>query len=115
MRAILLFTAGGPMVILTSFDSPTAQGLLKKLEAKGITKFIAYEVPLDIARERYGGHFTTVQQDLHESDDLRVLDYSGERAFSLFRFDELGPGTRYEAGETTHESPPALRIAEDVQ
>ena len=114
MKAILLFTAGGPMVILTSFDSPTAQGLLKKLEAKGITKFIAYEVPLDMARERYGGHFTTVQQDLHESDDLRVLDYSGERAFSLFRFDELGPGTRYESGETTRE-PAALRVAEDVQ
>jgi hypothetical protein len=31
-----------------------------------------------------------VVNDLHESDDLRVLDYNGERAFALFRFDELG-------------------------
>ncbi|MGF1613211.1 MAG: cytosolic protein [Gammaproteobacteria bacterium] len=115
MKAILLLTASGPMVILTSYDSPTAPGLLKKLEAKGISKFIAYELPLDLARQRYGGHFIAVQQDLHESDDLRVLDYSGERAFSLFHFDELGPGTRYEGGQVSPEPAASLQPAQDVQ
>jgi hypothetical protein len=115
MKAILLLTGGGPMVILTSFDSPTAHGLLKKLECKGIAKFIAYEIPLDLARERYGAHFTAVQQDLHESDDLRVLDYSGERAFSLFRFDELGTATRYEGGNASVEETVGVRAAQDVQ
>lgn len=104
MKAILLLTGSGPIAILTSYDSPAAPGLLRKLEAKGISKFIAFEIPLELARQRYGGHFIAVQQDLHESDDLRVLDYSGERAFSLFRFDELGPATRYEAGKASTEA-----------
>ena len=90
MKAAMLFTGSGPIVILTSHDSVTAPKLLKKLEAKGIERFLAYEIPLDLAKTRYGGHFTTVINDLHESDDLRVLDYNGERAFALFRFDELG-------------------------
>ena len=41
-----------------------------------------------IRTSRYG-HYDVVIRDLHESDDLRVLDYNGERAFRLFRFDEL--------------------------
>ena len=60
-------------------------------------KFLAYEVPYELARERYGGHFSVVANDLHESDDLRVLDYNGERAFKLFSFAELGPQIVHEA------------------
>ena len=37
----------------------------------------------------YGGHFQHVLQNLHESDDLRVLDEDGQRAFRLFRLKEL--------------------------
>jgi hypothetical protein len=33
---------------------------------------------------------TSVESDLHETDDLRVLDFNGQRVFQLFRFDELG-------------------------
>jgi hypothetical protein len=101
MKTIMLLTGSGPLVILTSYESPTAPPLLQKLEAKGISKFIAYEIPLELTRQRYGGHFTAVEQDLHESDDLRVLDYNGERAFSLFGFDELGSGVRYEEGKSS--------------
>ena len=90
MKALLLSTASGPLAILTSYDSPVALGLLLKLRAKGIEKFIAYELPLELARQRYGGHFDVVEQDVHETADLRVLDYNGSRAFRLFRFDELG-------------------------
>ena len=97
MKALMLLTGGGAIVILTSFASPASSGLIEKLAGKGITKFIAYELPMEMARERYGHHFTMVQQDLRESDDLRVLDYNGERAFHLFRFDEMGPATLYEA------------------
>ncbi len=96
MKAFLLFTAGGSLVILTSYDSPTAPGLLDKLKPKGIEKFMAWEMPLDLARERYGGHFFVVEHDLRESDDLRVLDYSGERAFQLFAFAELGAPVTHE-------------------
>ena len=89
MKAEMLFTGSGPIVILTSHDSVMAPALLEKLEAKGIARFLAYELPLDLARQRYGGHFRTVVNDLHETDDLRVLDYNGERAFGLFRLNEL--------------------------
>ncbi len=90
MKSAMLFTGSGPIVIITSHDSILDPALLEKLEAKGIERFLAYEVPLDLAKSRYGGHFSTVMNDLHETDDLRVLDYNGERAFALFRLDELG-------------------------
>jgi len=90
MKTAMLFTGSGPIVILTSHDSMTDPMLLEKLRAKGIERFLAYEIPLDLARKRYGGHFAVVLSDLHETDDLRVLDYNGERAFALFRLDELG-------------------------
>ncbi len=104
MKTIMLFTGSGPIVIMTSFDSVTEPGLLKKLGDKGISKFIAYEIPAELAEERYGAHLVAVQHDLHESDDLRVLDYDGQRAFKLFSFAELGDAIRYESGEVTTES-----------
>ncbi|MBL8660919.1 MAG: hypothetical protein JNM75_14325 [Rhodospirillales bacterium] len=97
MKVMLLLTGGGPVVILTSAESPTAPVLLKELASKGIEKFIAYEIPVELARERYGTHFAVVARDVHETDQLRILDFNGQRAFSLFHFDDLGPPTRYEA------------------
>ncbi len=90
MKAYFFFTAGGPLVILTSYDSVENPELLKKIRSKGIGKFIACEVPVELAKSRYGGHFDVVCQNLHETDDLRVLDYSGERAYKNFGFKELG-------------------------
>jgi hypothetical protein len=54
--------------------------------AKGIDKFIAYEIPVEVAAARYGGHFEVVRRDVHDTDDFRVLDFNGNRAFRLFRF-----------------------------
>ncbi len=90
MKAYFLFMGSGPLVILTSYDSIENPTLVGRLAAKGITKFISCEVSADLARERYGKHFDIVLQDLHETDDLRVLDYSGDRAFRSFNFKELG-------------------------
>jgi hypothetical protein len=89
-------TGSGPLMILTSHDSIEDDRLLEKLMVKGIDKFIAYEVPEELARERYGGHYKVVANDLHETDDLRVLDYNGERAFGLFDFAELGKACMHE-------------------
>lgn len=99
MRAFMLFTGSGPLVVLTSHESITDLPLLAKFAAKGINKFIAYELPLAAAKERYGGHFDVVLRDLHETDDLRILDYNGERAFRLFRLTELGTPILYEPGD----------------
>ena len=93
----MLLTASGPLVILTSCESVTAPDLLGKLDAVGITKFVAYEIPLRLAQDRYKGHFFVAGRNLDEADDLRILDYNGARAFSRFRFDELGPPQVYEA------------------
>jgi hypothetical protein len=90
MKAFMMFTGGGPLVILTSHASVTDPLLLDKFRAKGIDKFIAYEIPMEAAKQRYAGHFDVVLRDLRETDDLRVLDYNGDRAFRLFRLDELG-------------------------
>ena len=98
MNAYMIFSGSGPIVILTSHPEVTHSGLLEKLHAKGIEKFIAYELPLDVVKRRYGAHYDVVIRDLHETDDLRVLDYNGQRAFSMFHFDELGPQTVYESG-----------------
>jgi len=98
MKAFMLFTGSGPLVVLTSHAAITEPGLLAKFAAKGIDKFIAHELPLGLARERYGGHFEVVLRDLHESDDLRILDYNGERAFRLFRLAELGRPILHEPG-----------------
>ncbi|MEN8178248.1 MAG: hypothetical protein ABFS39_06455 [Pseudomonadota bacterium] len=90
MKVFMLMAGSGPLVILTSHTSIEDPLTLEKLAAKGLDKFLAYEVPFELAKERYGGHFTVVANDLHETDDLRVLDYNGERAFRLFTFAELG-------------------------
>ncbi len=96
MNAVMIVTGGGSMMILTSHKSVTEPALLEKLAHKGIDKFIAYEISLDLAKERYGGHFFVVARDLRESDDLRVLDYNGNRAFRLFSFAEFGPPIMHE-------------------
>ncbi|MCP4128114.1 MAG: hypothetical protein GY753_13760 [Gammaproteobacteria bacterium] len=98
MKVFMLMTGNGPLVILTSHESIEDPHMLEKLLAKGIDKFIAYEIPYELAQERYGGHFTVVANDLHESDDLRVLDYSGGRAFRLFHFSEMGKVLTHEPG-----------------
>ena len=90
MKAGLLLTGNGALVFLTSHDEIVDTNLIEKLDAKGISKFIAYEIPVEKAAQRYGGHYRAVVRDLHESDDLRILDYEGSRAFSLFSFAELG-------------------------
>ena len=96
MKAHMLITAGGPIMILSSHESPADAVFVGKLRAKGIDKFMAYELPWEEVKERYGGHFQTVEGNLHETDDLRVLDYNGHRAFQLFKFKELGDPIIYE-------------------
>ena len=96
MKLALLFTGSGPLVIATSYASLTAPGLIEKLRSKGIEKFIAHELPIELVRQRYGGHFEVAMHDLYETDDLRVVDFNGERAFRLFHLTELGTPIPFE-------------------
>ncbi len=99
MQAALLFSGGGPMVILTSHEGLDSEAFLDRLARKGIRKFIALPVPIDLVREKYGVHFEIVCRDLHETDDLRVLDFDGHRALELLPFDGLGPPVYHEWSE----------------
>ena len=96
MHVFFLFTGSGPLVILTSYASVEDPSLLRKLTSKGIEKFLAYEIPLPLAKQRYARHFDVVCQDLSQSDDLRVLDYNGQRALHLFTFGEMGTPVPHE-------------------
>ena len=96
MHVFFLFTGSGPLVILTSYASVEDPALLRKLASKGIEKFLAYEIPLSLAKQRYAKHFDVVCQDLSQTDDLRVLDYNGQRALHLFTFGEMGTPTTHE-------------------
>ncbi|MCP4547470.1 MAG: hypothetical protein GY835_13510 [bacterium] len=98
MKAGLLITGNGALIYLTTHNNFMDDELKEKIRAKGIEKFIAYEVPLNLAEERYGRHFEIVATDLGGSNDLRILDYEGSRAFRMFSFSELGE-TVVEEGE----------------
>ena len=97
MKAGILFTGTGPILILTSYDSLKEPPLIDKLISKGIKKFIGYEVSLEDVKEKYGLHYKTVMGDLHQSDDLRVLDFDGHHVFYSFSFSELGEPIYYES------------------
>ena len=91
MKAGIFFTGTGPILILTTYGDLDDPMLVAKLDQKGIKKFIAYEVPEVLVREKYGNHFNVILGDLKQSDDLRVLDYDGHHVFYSFSLSELGP------------------------
>ena len=96
MKAGIIFTGSGPILILTTYDSFTAPNFVEKLKTKGIKKFIAYEIPIEKAKEKYGLHFPIIMNDLKQSDDLRVLDYNGHHVMNSFSFEEMGNLIFYE-------------------
>lgn len=90
IKSGLLINGNGAMIFVTSHENIDSPELVKKFKAKGISKYIVYELPVNEVRERYGSHSDVVLQDLSEKDDLRILDYDGTRAFGMFSFKELG-------------------------
>jgi hypothetical protein len=99
MKAGIIFTGTGPILILTTYESLDNRNLAAKLAAKGITKYIASELPLEKVKSKYGNHYQVVLEDLHQSDDLRVLDYNGHNVFYNFTFSEMGKPIYHETLE----------------
>lgn len=97
MKAGIIFTGTGPILVLTTYESFEDGKFIEKLAAKGIKKFIAYDIPMDQAKEKYGQHFDAVMKDVKQTDDLRVLDFDGHRVFYNFSLHELGSSYVYEA------------------
>ncbi len=91
MKAGIVFTGTGPILILTSYKSFDEPSFVEKLATKGIQKYIAYELPVERVREKYRNQFNVIMHDLSQTNDLRVLDYNGHNVFTSFSFKELGP------------------------
>lgn len=90
MKAYIVFSGTGPILILTTYPKLENPDLVEKLRHKGIHKFIAYEVPLETVRRIYGVPFEVIATDLEKTKDLRVLDFNGHHIFSRFSLAELG-------------------------
>ena len=97
MKAGIFFTGTGPILILTSYATFDEPRFVEKLESKGIKKYVAYEVPEEIVKQKYGMQFNTILGDLRQTDDLRVLDYNGHHVFYNFDLRELGNPVVHEA------------------
>jgi len=90
MKAGIIFTGSGPILVLTSYDSFTNPKFVEKMKTKGVKRFMGYEVPLELCQKRYGEHYPVVLGDLRQTDDLRVLDYDGHHILLTFSFKEYG-------------------------
>ena len=99
MKSGIVFSGTGPILILTTFDSLTDSRLVNKLSSKGIKKFIAYELPVELVREKYSTRFGAVMNDIKQTDDLRVLDYNGHGVLNHFSFSVMGPPLHYEPSQ----------------
>ncbi|HEX3525583.1 MAG TPA: hypothetical protein VH988_00825 [Thermoanaerobaculia bacterium] len=96
MRAYLIFTGSGPILVLATYPELSDERLVSKLRYKGIDKFIAYEVHLDAVKERYAGSFANVAKDLEGGEeDLRVLDFNGHQIMANFSLDALGTPIKF--------------------
>ena len=96
MKAGIFFTGTGPILLLTSYESLDDKNLVEKLSAKGIKKYIAFEVSEKKVKDRYGKQYNVIMGDLSQTDDLRVLDYDGHHVFYNFSLKELGDPTYVE-------------------
>jgi len=96
IRAYLIFTGSGPILILSTYPSLTDERLINKLRYKGIDKFIAYEVHLDAVRQRYETSYETIAKDLEaHPNDIRVLDFNGHQIMANFSLQALGEPVKY--------------------
>jgi hypothetical protein len=96
MKAYLLFSASGPVLVLTTYDFTKRPELLEKLAAKTSNKFIAHEVPIDAIEKNYSAHFAHVLKDPSQSDDIKILDDDGKEIFTNIRLKRLSAPIYYD-------------------
>lgn len=96
MKVGIIFTGTGPILVLTTYKSFEDPAFIEKLARKGIMKYMAYELPVETVRQRYGKQFDAIVTDVDQEDDIRVLDYNGHNVFYNFSFKELRPPVVHE-------------------
>jgi hypothetical protein len=96
MKAYLVFTYYGPVLVLTKHDFKGHPELLSKLAAVTSEKFIAHEVSIDSVRANYDKHFSHVLGDPTQAGDIKILDDRGEEIFTNVRFKDLSAPIYYD-------------------
>jgi hypothetical protein len=102
MKGILVFSGSGPLLLLSSYPTIDDPELIAKLKAKGLAKFLAWEVPIDRCRDIYGYTFRDIAEQLSTRNDLRVLDFDGHRIFLNVSLRELGGHIVFEDERVRH-------------
>ncbi|HXU30053.1 MAG TPA: hypothetical protein VN851_05695 [Thermoanaerobaculia bacterium] len=95
LRAYIIFTGTGPILVLSTYPKLTDERLVSKLRYKGIDKFIAYEVDRDAVEARYEHSFANILKDLEHEEDIRVLDFNGHQIMANFSLDALGDPIKF--------------------
>jgi len=95
IRAYIIFTGTGPILVLSTYPELIDERLVGKLRYKGIDKFIAYEVSLAAVGQRYAHSFASIARDLAGAEDLRVLDFNGHQIMANFSLQELGEPIKF--------------------
>ena len=90
MKAGIIFTGTGPILILTTYAAFDDPAFVEKMRRKGILKYIARELDMELVRKCYGQQYNVILNDVKQEDDLRVLDYNGHNVFYNFSFAEMG-------------------------
>jgi hypothetical protein len=97
MKAAVVFTGTGPILVVTTHDSLDHPDLVSRLIAKGIAKFIAHEVPYDEVRRWYGPTLERALSDAAQDDALRIVDVDGRHIFSHLSLRDFGPALLHES------------------
>jgi len=95
LRAYIIFTGTGPILVLSTYPKLTDERLVSKLRYKGIDKFIAYEVDRDAVEARYEHSFANILKDLENEEDIRVLDFNGHQIMANFSLNALGDPIKF--------------------
>lgn len=101
MKGILVLSASGPVLLLSSYPTIDDPDLIARVRAKGMEKFLAWEVPVERCHELYGYTYRDDAADLETHEGIHVLDNDGHRIFLNFSLRELCAGIVYENGAVT--------------
>ena len=96
MKGILVLSGSGPLLLLSSYPDIDDPALIAELRAKGLAKFLAWEVPVYHLRDLYGYTFRDIAEQLEAQDDMRVLDFDGHRIFLNLSLRDLGQHILFE-------------------
>ncbi len=89
MRCFVVIYGAGAMLAVSTYKSSTHPDLVSRLKGSDISKIILMEVPLELAKSRYGELFGAVTKRLGP-DEFKILDFNGASVFNKFGFAEMG-------------------------